>query len=596
MTIQSFVTYLFRVVALRSPWLSKRYFRNQYLANIRLLQSIQQPPATLHIPEPKPAIDGKAFNSSRLFYISPLPPDQSGIAKYSFDLLPELLQHFDLILVHPKLKKLQVNGQNLNVRSPDWFLENRQPGDFALYHIGNSQFHTYMLDLLEKAPGAVVLHDVFISHLLAHEYLVNKKVGLAMYHLFMSHGARGIKRVVNSSRGVGEILDLPCSGHVIARATRVFVYSKHARDLIADFYGNNAAEKTCVIKMPMVVTLPALTSSKRDMARQRLGIASAATLVCCFGIVQSSKRSADVLAAWKTLGWQNDSGKMLVFVGGFNAEDPYAKKMLATIQRFGALSNVKVLGWVSDSDYEDYLFACDLAVQLRSNTRGETSAALLNTLAYGVPSIINRHGSMAEIPSYAAYLLPDDFTAPDLEQAIQGLCSDPSMRSALGQGARQYVAQQHDLVRLISEFSDLIRADIIPPPIDPTRRIVWLDCSFVLMFRGFQSHAFVGQDSSINLALKNSNERVDIVPVCFNPYTEEFTFMPEALGLSDNELASILSHASVDAPKADILIVDPRSIGLAKKAIDRIQENGVRVVYAKPQELSKALKLSDQLR
>ena len=52
--------------------------------------------------------------------------------------------------------------------------------------------------------------------------------------------------------------------------------------------------------------------------------------------------------------------------------------------------------------------AADLAVQLRALSRGETSAAVFDCLAYGVPTIVNANGSMVELPEGSVLMLPDD--------------------------------------------------------------------------------------------------------------------------------------------------------------------------------------------
>ena len=59
--------------------------------------------------------------------------------------------------------------------------------------------------------------------------------------------------------------------------------------------------------------------------------------------------------------------------------------------------------------YKDYLSAADLAIQLRKNSRGETSRAVLDCMAAGLPVIVNAHGTAAELPDYAVYKLPDQF-------------------------------------------------------------------------------------------------------------------------------------------------------------------------------------------
>ena len=64
------------------------------------------------------------------------------------------------------------------------------------------------------------------------------------------------------------------------------------------------------------------------------------------------------------------------------------------------------------------------AVQLRTKSRGETSGALLDCLGYGLPTIINSHGSLAEVPDKVVSKLPDSFTDSHLAEALDHMYCD----------------------------------------------------------------------------------------------------------------------------------------------------------------------------
>jgi hypothetical protein len=68
--------------------------------------------------------------------------------------------------------------------------------------------------------------------------------------------------------------------------------------------------------------------------------------------------------------------------------------------------------------YEKYLIAADVAVQLRTMSHGETSAAVRDCMGYGLPVIVNAHGAMAELPSDAVFMLPDEFSNNELKDAM----------------------------------------------------------------------------------------------------------------------------------------------------------------------------------
>ena len=82
----------------------------------------------------------------RLAYVSPLPPERTGIADYSAELLPELAHYYDIdvIVDQEQVSDLWVLA-NCAIRSVDWFRANACEFDRVLYHFGNSYYHEYMV-------------------------------------------------------------------------------------------------------------------------------------------------------------------------------------------------------------------------------------------------------------------------------------------------------------------------------------------------------------------------------------------------------------------------------------------------------------------
>lgn len=97
----------------------------------------------------------------RMAYVSPLPPDKTGIADYGAELLPELSKYYDIevIVAQERITDPWVLA-NCPIRSVSWFKKNAGRFDRILYNIGNSPYHAYMFDLLHEHPGIVVLNDV----------------------------------------------------------------------------------------------------------------------------------------------------------------------------------------------------------------------------------------------------------------------------------------------------------------------------------------------------------------------------------------------------------------------------------------------------
>ncbi|MCG2583619.1 glycosyltransferase [Massilia sp. TS11] len=371
----------------------------------------------------------------RLAYVSPLPPERSGIADYSAELLPELARHYEItvILCQEKLDCPWVEAE-LPVRDVAWFQQHAEDFDRVLYHIGNSPMHAHMFALLESVPGVVVLHDFYLSNILHH--LQERPGGGAVFDraAFDAHGYSGL--LARARQGLHDFVwSHPCNQRVLRHAGGVIVHSAYARQLACQWYGPGA--DTGWAQLPLLRA--ANTLPERAAARAALGLNEDDFLVCSFGLLGPTKLNHRLLAAWQASPLARDSQAHLVFVGE-NDGGRYGQQMTEAIAH---APRAKISGYVDSTLYHLYLAACDAAVQLRSATRGETSAAVLDCLLAGVATIANAHGAMAELPSTVLLQLDDCFDDADLCAALVRLRGDAALRARLGQAGAAYLRAEH---------------------------------------------------------------------------------------------------------------------------------------------------------
>src|SRR5262249_45116297 len=162
---------------------------------------------------------------------------KSGIAAYSAELLPELARFYEIDLIVDQADVVSPwLTANFPARSVAWFDENVGAFDRILYHFGNSEFHGHMLDLLERHPGIVVLHDFFLSGLLNWlEHAVGKKHAFPRA-LFHSHGYPALQHERDYGREAG-IWKYPCNRVVIDSASGIIVHSRYSINAARQWYG-----------------------------------------------------------------------------------------------------------------------------------------------------------------------------------------------------------------------------------------------------------------------------------------------------------------------------------------------------------------------
>ncbi|WP_051971812.1 glycosyltransferase [Massilia sp. 9096] len=391
----------------------------------------------------------------RLAFVSPLPPARSGIAAYSADLLPELARHYDIDLV---LAQDSVDDPALDTRfaqrTVEWFDANAHVFDHIVYQFGNSTFHTHMFGLLERRPGVVVLHDFFLSGVISHTEADHHLPNQYARSLYQAHGYQALVEEKREGRTVS-CQTYPCNKSVLDRATGVIVHSAHAVALARRWYGPDFPADWRVL--PLVCLRPDQGSdvdrtAARAMDRAELGFSPDDFVVCSFGILSAPKCNDRLVEAWIDSVLARDPRCHLVFVG----EVAPGRFGIALRDRIAAHPRIRITGYASTELYRRYLNAADLAVQLRGTSRGETSGAVFDCLSYGLPTILNAHGSAAEVPAGLCLRLDDTFTQDALRQAMEDMHGDAALRDRLGSAAADYMRTTHAPVRIAELYRDAI--------------------------------------------------------------------------------------------------------------------------------------------
>jgi len=394
-----------------------------------------------------------AARRPKLAFVSPLPPEKTGIADYSAELLPELARHYDITVI---VQQASVSDgwvqANAAIHDAVWLRQHAHEFDRVLYQMGNSDKHIHMLALMDEIPGVLVLHDFFLSGPLAwcmEEQPAYKNAWTKA--LYQSHGWSAVQARFKPDNAVQTVMKWPCNLTVLQQALGVVVHSDFSRQLAMQYYGARAAESWAVIPHLRQIG----EQANKSGARESLNLLPGDFVICSFGVLGESKLNHRLLDAWLASPLSKEANCRLVFVGENQGGD-YGHDFTHNIAQSLAKDRIVITGWASEETYRTWLAAADMGVQLRNLSRGETSGTVLDCMNYGLPTVVNAHGSMAELPADAVWLLPDAFSDAQLIEALTTLWQDATRRTALGTRAKARILSHHNPRRCADQYAEAI--------------------------------------------------------------------------------------------------------------------------------------------
>ncbi len=383
----------------------------------------------------------------RMAILTPIPPTRSGIADYSAEFLPFLGRHFDIdvFVAQDTVSDAQLLSafRLFDVaRFPDLAREY----DVILYEFGNSEFHAHMVPLLARFPGVVGLHDAYLSGLFGYLEFYKGEAGRFYAEMLDSHGPRArriLAPVMMHPDPVAEAHNmLPCTRRILAGAIGVISHSPFNVEIAQQNYPErwNAPHRV----VPQMVPLPtATTASMRDAARREIGVPVDAFVIVAFGHVVWTKWGDRLAEALLASSLRDDSRVYLVFAGAA-AQDDFGERLAERIRTCGLGRRMSITGFLGEGDYHRYLRGADLAVQLRTQSRGGTPKGVLDCLAHGVPVLVNNDASYTDYPDHVVAKLPAVPTLADIGARIEAFHADAALRSRFAEAGRAYVREHHD--------------------------------------------------------------------------------------------------------------------------------------------------------
>jgi hypothetical protein len=202
-------------------------------------------------------------------FYAPLPPAKTGVADYAEALLDALRKHGDVKI--------------------------GEPGDVALYHIGNNQLHGAIYDRALAHPGVVVLHDAVLQHFFLGRLTAEQYIDefIFNYGEWTRSLAEDLWKHRARSAADPRYFAWPMLKRVATTARAIIVHNPAAATIVL-----RHAPEARIVEIPHLFVKPE-TPAEVDTLRFRaeLGLAPRTLLAGVFGHQRESKRLPVVLRA-----------------------------------------------------------------------------------------------------------------------------------------------------------------------------------------------------------------------------------------------------------------------------------------------------------
>jgi glycosyltransferase involved in cell wall biosynthesis/SAM-dependent methyltransferase len=352
----------------------------------------------------------------RLAFFSPLPPAKSGIADYSAALL------------NPLRQQAQVDAF---AERPAGF--DPAAYDLCVYQIGNNPYHIVPYEIALEHPGIVVLHEANLHHLITDLTIRRNDWAGYLREVEYDGGPAALayaKRYVATLERGPDYDGIPMLRRIVERSRGVIVHSDCVGEAVrkAGFDG----------PLRRIWHGAWLHDADRNSWRVRLGLDELTPLIGVFGFLKPYKRIAESLRAFRRLLRVEPRAKMIL-VG-----EPHPDLQIdSLIDSLGLAAAVRVLGFSPIEDFNGYMGACDIVLNLRFPTVGESSGTLLRALGMGRAVVVSDVGSFREYPDDVVLKTPVDSTEEDhIFEYLNLLVSRPDFARKLGWNAREWVRRE----------------------------------------------------------------------------------------------------------------------------------------------------------
>lgn len=388
---------------------------------------------------------------------TPLNPVRSGISDYIEELALPLKEYAEIDFFvdgfEPEKAEIKDNFKIYNMDEIEKE-ELRNSYDVLLYQVGNnSKHHGKIFHYAEKYPGVLELHDFALHNYVAGTTYAKGDNEGYLNMLEYCHGKRGRQVGMQFLNGrclppwEERAMEFPANKFWIDKSIGVIVHSDFAKQMIKGM----VPEKPVTYIPLHTLDICKSYEKNREKCREKLGIPGTKLVLGSFGFATKTKQNKEIVEA---LARVKAEGLDFVFYIVGDVQDESIK---TAIEKHHLEKEVVVTGFTSTEEFDTYMGACDICLNLRFPTCGESSASLHRMFGLGKAIMVTDIGTFQDYPETIAKKMPvGEAAIPEIAKTILELAANREELKRMQKASVLYADKYFRLEENAKKYADFL--------------------------------------------------------------------------------------------------------------------------------------------
>jgi glycosyltransferase involved in cell wall biosynthesis len=389
----------------------------------------------------------------RVAMLTPWPPQWTGVARHSRQLVEELSAHADIDVIAPDPengikydRSLEAEGVGLFTAAEFDWIHGLRDYDRFLYVLGGSPFHVHAFEALMRRPGFVLAHDVRLLglYMAVQQQRHARDPGWLLERLRDMYGHRISDWDLRRYWDPRVYLDLGVfmTRDIQDHAEQMIVHSHHQQDVLRLESGGHPAP-THVVPHGIPQAPPGRAGTTQGSGPR----------IVTLGLVSSeAKRMPLLLAGFARVVASRPDARLDV-VG--ELPDSERQHLTSILSDLNLEESVRLYGRTERAEYWQALHSADLAVQLRSSFNAAASGAISDCIAARVPVIASAIGWATELPPDVVLTVPEECAADRLAEHMLAALGDEDLRRRVSEAQDKY-ASDTSFARIAERYAEVL--------------------------------------------------------------------------------------------------------------------------------------------